>query len=329
VPARPWNGLLRWGGALTALLVLAALGAPWLAPYPPADQPDPAASNHRPPGTRLLVAKTTDGRVLLADRVRRGEHALELERRGETRTVPLEQVENLTADGVSDSRFFLLGSDRLGRDVLSRLLYGARVSLAIGLLALALALTVGIGVGAVAGAAGGWLDSLLMRAVDAMLAFPTLLVALTAAALLRSSPWTLILVLAGTAWMSVARLVRGEILALKESDFVTAARAAGARPWRILVRHLLPNAMTPVAVDASLRIGDLILVEAALSFLGLGVQPPTPSWGSMIADGRDALGSAWWVTAFPGLAIALAVVAFNLLGDGLRDRLDPRLARRA
>ena len=325
-PRRRWNSLLRWGTALAALLAAAALAAPLVAPYDPAAQTDPAASSYRPPGTRLAAARLADGRVLLADRVRRGEGVLEIERRGETRRLPLAEVVNLSADGVADSRSFALGSDRLGRDVLSRLLHGARVSLAVGFLALALALTLGIAVGALAGAAGGWVDLALMRGVDAMLAFPTLLLALTAAALLHSSRLTLVLVLGGTAWMSVARLVRGEILALRESDFVLAARAAGARPWRIVWRHLLPNAMTPVAVDASLRIGDLILVEAALSFLGLGVQPPTPSWGSMIADGRDALGTAWWVTVFPGLAIALAVVTFNLLGDGLRDRLDPRLA---
>ncbi len=322
-----WNPLMRGGAALVALLALGALGAPWLAPYDPADQTDPAAASHRPPLTRLHAVRTVEGRWLLADRVRRAGGSLALERRGETTTLPIERVVNLTADGVADSRFFLLGSDRLGRDVLSRLLYGARVSLAVGGLALMLALTLGLAVGAVAGAAGGAVDLVLMRAVDAMLAFPTLLLALTAAALLRFSAVTLVLILGGTAWMSVARLVRGEILAIKERDFVLAARAAGERQWRILWRHLLPNALTPVIVDASLRIGDLILVEAALSFLGLGVQPPTPSWGSMIADGRDVLATAWWVAVFPGLAISLAVMAFNLLGDGLRDRHDPHLVR--
>jgi peptide/nickel transport system permease protein len=322
-----WNLLLRAGAALVGLLALGALGAPWLAPYDPADQADPASASHRPPLTRLRAVRTVDGGWLLADRARRQGAVLEIERRGEISTLPLERVANLSADGVADSRFFLLGSDRLGRDVSSRLLYGARVSLAVGVLALLLALTLGLAVGAVAGAAGGAVDLLLMRAVDAMLAFPTLLLALTAAALLRSSPLTLVLILGGTAWMSVARLVRGEILAIKERDFVLAARAAGARPWSILWRHLLPNALTPVIVDASLRIGDLILVEAALSFLGLGVQPPTPSWGSMIADGRDALSTAWWVAVFPGLAIALAVMGFNLVGDGLRDRYDPHLQR--
>jgi peptide/nickel transport system permease protein len=271
---------------------------------------------------------TTDGRWLLADRVRREGDTLEVERRGALTSVPLDQLANPGPDGVADSRLFALGSDRLGRDVLSRLLYGARISLAVGVLALALALTLGIAVGGIAGAAGGVIDLVLMRAVDAMLAFPALLLALVAAALFRSSLVTLVLILGGTAWMSVARLVRGEVLAVKERDFVLAARAAGQRPLAILWRHLLPNSMTPVAVDASLRIGDLILVEAALSFLGLGVQPPTPSWGSMIADGRDALGSAWWAAVFPGVAIALAVVAFNLLGDGLRDRQDPRLSGR-
>jgi len=322
------RGLIRAGGCILAVLAVAALAAPWLAPYDPSEQVDPASSGDRPPGTRLRAVHTTDGRWLLADRVRREGDTLEVDRRGALTTVPIDQLANPGPDGVADSRLFALGSDRLGRDVLSRLLYGARISLAVGVLALALALTLGIAVGGIAGAAGGVVDLVLMRAVDAMLAFPALLLALVAAALFRSSLVTLVLILGGTAWMSVARLVRGEVLAVKERDFVLAARAAGRRPLAILWRHLLPNSMTPVAVDASLRIGDLILVEAALSFLGLGVQPPTPSWGSMIADGRDALGSAWWAAVFPGVAIALAVVAFNLLGDGLRDRQDPRLSGR-
>jgi peptide/nickel transport system permease protein len=323
---RSGGALLRIGAWILALLALAGLTAPWLAPYDPAEQVDPASAGDRPPLTRLQAVHTRDGRWLLADDVRRRGEVIELDRRGVTSSLPLAQVANPSAAGVADSHFFVLGTDRLGRDVLSRLLHGARVSLAIGVLALLLALTLGIAVGAAAGAAGGWIDLVLMRAVDAMLAFPTLLLALVAAALLRSSLLTLVLILGGTAWMSVARLVRAEVLAVKERDFVLAARAAGLPPLAILWRHLLPNAMTPVAVDASLRIGDLILVEAALSFLGLGVQPPTPSWGSMIADGRDALSSAWWVAVFPGLAIALAVMAFNLLGDGLRDRQDPRLS---
>ena len=323
---RSGGALLRIGSTILAVLAIAGLASPWLAPYDPAEQVDPASAGDRPPATRLYAVHTTDGRWLLADHVRREGEALEIDRRGELLRLPLSEVANPSAAGVADSRWFALGSDHLGRDVLSRLLYGARVSLTVGVLALALALTLGIAIGAVAGAAGGLVDLVLMRAVDAMLAFPTLLLALVAAALLRSSLVTLVLILGGTAWMSVARLVRGEVLALKERDFVLAARAAGQRPLQILWRHLLPNAMTPVVVDASLRIGDLILVEAALSFLGLGVQPPTPSWGSMIADGRDALATAWWVAVFPGLAIALAVVAFNLLGDGLRDRRDPRLA---
>jgi peptide/nickel transport system permease protein len=320
------NPLLRAGAILVALLGIVSIAAPWLAPNDPAALEDPAASSYRPPLTRLAAVRTVDGRWLLADRLDRKGDQLILTRRDETVSLPAASVGNLAGDGVSDARWFILGSDHLGRDVLSRVLYGGRVSLAVGSLALLLALTAGVAVGAAAGAAGGWVDLVLMRAVDAMLAFPTLLLALAAAALLRNSLAVLILILGGTAWMSVARLVRGEVLALKEREFVLAARAAGVRPLRILWRHLLPNALTPVIVDASLRIGDLILVEAALSFLGLGVQPPTPSWGSMIADGRDALATAWWVAVFPGVAIALAVVAFNLLGDGLRDRYDPRLA---
>ncbi len=318
--------LLVAGAGLAALLVLAALAAPIVAPYDPSEQLDAAAARHRPPGTRLAAVRLADGRWRLAERVERVGGELRYERLGRVETVPAAAVANLTADGVADQRLFLLGSDRFGRDLLSRILYGARVSLAVGSLALLLALSLGIAVGSAAALGGPLIDAVLMRAVDAMLAFPTLLLALALAALTRASSWTLVAILAATGWMGVSRLVRAELLGLARRDFVLAARAGGQRPLALFFRHLLPNALTPVTVDASLRIGDLILVEAALSFLGLGLQPPTPSWGGMVADGRDVLGIAWWVSAFPGAAIALAVVAFNLLGDGLRDALDPRLS---
>ena len=187
-----------------------------------------------------------------------------------------------------------------------------------------MALLVGLAVGGGAALAGGRADAFLMRLVDGLLAFPRLFLVIVLAALFGRSTLMLVVVLGTTGWMGVARLVRGEILSLKHREFVTAATAIGQRPSEILRRHLLPNSMAPVLVDAALRVGDLILVEAALSFLGLGARPPTPTWGAMVDQGRDLLASAWWVSVFPGLAIALTVLGFGLLADGLRDRLDPR-----
>lgn len=318
----------RWGLALAALLLALALGAPVLAPQDPNQQLDPAGARQLPPGSEVTVVRLRDGRTLFARSVapEPSGQTLVLRRLDREERVPLAAVANLDGATVTERRRFLLGSDRFGRDLLSRIVYGSRVTLAVALPALALALTLGIAVGGAAALGGRLLDGLLMRVVDALLAFPALPLALALAALLRSTPATLILVLAAISWMSLARLVRAEVLSLKERDFVAAARAAGQRPVGIFLRHLLPNAWGPVLADSALRVGDLILIEAALSFLGLGVQPPTPSWGSMVAEGRDALQSAWWVAAFPGLAIALAVIACNLVADGLRDRLDPKRA---
>jgi peptide/nickel transport system permease protein len=319
--------LFRWGSALLAILTVMSVGAPLLAPYPPYEQVDPAAARHLPPGSRKQAVLLRDGRWLLADEVQVTAEALIIERLGTTQTIRTEDVVNRTADGVADQRFFLLGSDRYGRDLWSRIVWGARVSLSIGLLAAALALTLGVAIGGLAALAGGWVDSVLMRLVDGLLMFPHLFLILAVAAFLDPGVLTVVLVLGATSWMPASRLVRSEILSLRHRDFVVAARSVGQRPLRIFWRHLLPSAIPPVLVDTSLRVGDLILVEAALSFLGLGVQPPMPSWGNLVADGSDALTSAWWVAAFPGLAIWATVMAFNLLGDGLRDRLDPRGAK--
>ncbi|HSM08782.1 MAG TPA: ABC transporter permease [Gemmatimonadota bacterium] len=220
-----------------------------------------------------------------------------------------------------------LGTDDAGYDMFRLLLAGSRVSLLIGFLSVGIAITLGTVVGAVAGYAGGWADAVLMRIVDLFLSVPRLVLLITAVALLRPSIALIVIVLGLTGWMGVARLVRGQVLAVREREHVLAARALGYRPLRILFRHILPNVLTPVIVAATLGIGNAILAEAALSYLGLGVQPPDTSWGLIIFSGQDRMLDAWWITAFPGILIALTVMAFNLVGDGLRDALDPRHAQ--
>lgn len=220
-----------------------------------------------------------------------------------------------------------LGTDDAGYDMARLLLRGSRISLLIGFLSVAIAVSVGTVVGAVAGYAGGVADTVLMRTVDLFLSVPRLVLLITVVALFRPSIALIVVVLGLTGWMGVARLVRGQVLAVREREHVLAARALGYRPPRILFRHILPNVLTPVIVAATLGIGNAILAEAALSYLGLGVQPPDTSWGLIIYSGQDRMLDAWWITAFPGIAIVVTVMAFNLVGDGLRDALDPRHAR--
>jgi peptide/nickel transport system permease protein len=218
-----------------------------------------------------------------------------------------------------------LGTDPFSRDVLSRLLYGSRISLAVGLGAVLLAMSIGIAVGSVAGFLGGATDAVLMRFVDAALSIPRLLVLIMVASLwgnLGLLPLTLLM--AGTGWFAVSRLVRAETLALRDREFIVAARALGASPVRILVRHVLPNVAAPALVSATLGIANVILLEAGLSYLGIGVRPPTASWGAIIQDGAERVSELWWLTLFPGLAILVTVFACNALGDALRDAFDPR-----
>ena len=218
-----------------------------------------------------------------------------------------------------------LGTDPYSRDVLSRLLYGGRISLAVGLGAVLLAMSFGIAVGAVAGFIGGAVDAVLMRFVDAALSIPRLLVLIMVASLWGSLGLVpLTLLMAGTGWFAVSRLVRAETLALREREFILAARALGASPTRILVRHVLPNVAAPALVAATLGIANVILLEAGLSYLGIGVRPPTASWGAIIQDGAERVSDLWWLTLFPGLAILVTVFACNALGDALRDAFDPR-----
>jgi peptide/nickel transport system permease protein len=270
--ALPRGDALPLVGAVVLLgIVLAALLAPWLAPFDPVAPPDLAARLADPSSTHPL------------------------------------------------------GTDDLGRDVLSRLLFGARISLTVAFLAVGMSVALGTALGAVAGYAGGWWDTLIARFVDIVLAVPRLVLLIVIVAVLQEpSPWTIVLVLGLTQWPQIARLVRGEVLSIKERDYVRAAEALGCSPRRVLARHILPNTLGPVIVASTLGIANTIVLEAGLSFLGLGVQPPTPSWGAMVADGRGHLLEAWWISTFAGLAIVATVVSFNLVGEGLRQAVDPK-----
>jgi len=219
----------------------------------------------------------------------------------------------------------LLGTDRIGRDILSRIIHGARVSLAAGVIAVLVGGVVGSILGLISGYFGRWVDMVIMRLTDAMLSLPIILIALLFAVSLGPSFTNLIIVLGLVMWARFARLVRGEVLTWKEREFVALAKVGGCSPMRIMLRHIFPNLVNPLMVLATLQVGWVIIVESSLSFLGAGIPPPAPSWGSMIADGRGHIATAWWMSLFPGLALVLAVLSVNMLGDWLRDHLDPRL----
>lgn len=297
-------GMLIVGAALVA-----AIGCNWLAPFSPIEQY--RSFTKLPPGA-VLTQDDTLGRE-----------------------VPEELV----------GRRFLLGTDVLGRDVLSRLLYGARLSMLVGLVATLLNILIGVLIGTVAGYYGGWTDTVLMRLTDTFFAFPGMILAIILLATLRQPEvlamlknvsggidpgiWGLFLALGLTGWTGIARVIRGKVLALKEEEFIEAARAIGCGHQRIIMVHLIPNCLAPIIVLGTMQIAYNILSEAGLSFLGLGIQPPEASWGGMLAEGRPYLTTMWWWGLFPGIALALTVLGFNLFGDGLRDVLDPRLKTRS
>jgi peptide/nickel transport system permease protein len=223
------------------------------------------------------------------------------------------------------SKIHLMGTDELGRDVLTRIMWGARVSLLVGFVAVGISLVIGILMGSLAGYYGGSIDGMIMRFVDVMLCFPTFFLILAVIAFWEPSIWKIMMVIGLTSWMGVARLVRAEFLSLKERDFIQAARALGGKDIRIIFRHILPNSLAPILVNATLGVAGAILIESALSFLGIGIQPPDPSWGNMLTAGKDNIEIAWWLSFFPGFAIFITVMGYNMLGEGIRDAIDPRL----
>lgn len=236
---------------------------------------------------------------------------------------PFDQGLNLDGTPAAPSSFFLLGADTLGRDQLSRILYGARISLTIGVVANSIAMVIGVAVGLVGGYFAGWPGTLVMRVTDVMMAFPVLLLAIALVAVLKPSLWIVIGVIAFVYWTPIARIIHGQTLGIKEREFVEAARAVGVGHLGVLLRHILPLLVPVIIVYTTLGIATNVLFEAALSYLGVGVQPPTPAWGGMISDGQSYYRSAPWLVFYPGLAIMLTVLGFSLLGDGLRDALDP------
>ena len=235
------------------------------------------------------------------------------------------QAMDLSSSLEGPSKSHWLGTDKMGRDILSRIIYGSRVSLMVGIVAVGISGIIGIFLGSIAGYFGKWIDGVIMRLVDILLAFPSILLAISLVAVLGASIFNVMLAIGAVSWVGYARLIRGEFLSLKNKEFVSAAEALGAKTHKIIFKHMLPNAIAPVIVMATLGMAGAIITESSLSFLGLGVQPPTASWGQMLSKGRTIIREAWWVSTFPGIAIMITVLSFNILGDGLRDALDPNM----
>lgn len=354
------NSIAQGAAAVIFILYSVAFLAPLLAPFSPYDQQDFLVTAYKPPLTRLQALVLEQPKIqipetrpasgvtdrlatsLIGDlrilKTRNDPHALKFTdsfriengtvsyRQGlRTRSMPTTELADPTGKKAAVTRTFILGTDQYGRDILSRVIYGSRISLSIGFLVVLISVTLGTIIGISSGYFGGWVDAILMRIVDVLIAFPALFLILIIIAAFGNSIYLIVITLSFTGWMGVARIVRSQVLSLKEQEFILAAKALGLSNMRIIFRHLAPNTLTPVIIAATLRIGSIILTEAGLSFLGLGVQPPTPSWGNIINEGRDSLLNHWWISTFPGIAILITVVCFNLLGDGVRDALDPRM----
>ena len=300
---------------VTGLCVLTAVCmlGPLLLPAPPAA--DPAHAALLPPGTAVTEIALDDGRILVSPEVRQERRTTIVE--GPMRTV---EVANERITSIRTTRFWL-GSDRFGRDVLAGLMSGGRISISIAAMAALVALLLGTTVGLTAATGGRLVDSVLMRLVDALMAFPVLFLLILVATLFRPGPLVLVAVLGMTSWMGLARLVRGQVLTLRGRTFVLAARAAGSSPTRIWRTHYLPNLTGPLSQDTALRLGDLVLAEATLSYLGLGIPPDIPTWGAMVAQGHRVMVDGWWLATFPGFAIAALVISLALIGDGIQERL--------
>jgi peptide/nickel transport system permease protein len=302
---------LVWGGTGFTALAIACLLGPFL--LPDTGDGDPLHASLLPPLSRVTVLELVDGRTLMSPDVSSGSGAYLL--RGPTHEL------SIAEDGITARRVvrLWLGSDRFGRDALRELLEGGRISLAVAALGVTVALLVGLFVGLTAATAGTIADSILMRTVDALLAFPILLLLILLSALFRPGPALLIAVLGLSSWMGLARLVRGQVLSLRTRTFIQAARVAGTRWPRMWLLHYLPNLKAPVAQDTALQMGNLVLAEATLSFLGLGIPATLPSWGGMVAEGQRVMLDGWWLSVFPGLAITALVISLALIGDGLQQ----------